>query len=65
MRQLADRPPQYSGYSYRDCADRYRRELAAAERDQLRSEAGLLRYRSLRERIEAGGFTEVEVTVPR
>ncbi len=65
MRLLAARPPRYSGYSYRDRADRYRRELALAERDQLRSAARLLRYSSLRQRIEAGGFTEVELTVPR
>jgi hypothetical protein len=65
MRLLAADPPPYSGYSYRDRADRYRRELAAAERDQLRSAARLLRYSSLRQRIEAEGFTEVELTVPR
>jgi hypothetical protein len=65
MRQLGAGPPQYSGYSYRDRADRYRRELTLAERDQLRSAAGLLRYRSLREGIAAGGFTEVALTVPR
>ncbi len=62
---LAARPPHYSGYSYRHRADRYRRELAVAERGQLRSAAALLRYGSLRRRIETGAFTEVELTVPR
>ena len=65
MRQLSASSPRYSGYSYRDRADRYRRELAIAERDHLRSAASLLRYSSLRHRVEAGGFTEVELTVPR
>jgi hypothetical protein len=65
MRLLAAGPPHYSGYSYRDRADRYRRELAVAERGQLRSAAGLLRYRSLRGRVETGAFTEVELIVPR
>jgi hypothetical protein len=65
MRQLSALPPQYSGYSYRDRADHYRRELAVTERVELRSAGRLLHYRSLRERIEAGGFTEVELTVPR
>jgi hypothetical protein len=65
MGQLAAGPPHYSGYSYRDRADRYRRELTPAEREELRGVASLLQYRSLRERIAAGGFTEVELTVPR
>jgi hypothetical protein len=65
MGQLAARPPQYSGYSYRDRADHYRRELATAERDQLRASACLLRYSTLRQRVESGGFTDIELTVPR
>jgi hypothetical protein len=65
MRLLVASPPQYSGYSYRDRADRYRRELTPAERGELQASAGLLQYRSLRGSVATGGFTEVELTVVR
>ncbi len=43
--------PRYDGYSYKDRADLYRVDLSLPAAAQLRSEAKLLRYTTLRERI--------------
>jgi hypothetical protein len=54
---LAGAAPRYGGYSYKDRADYYIRELDAAGREGLRA--------ALRERIHAGAFDRVEWIVAR
>jgi hypothetical protein len=57
--------PAYSGYSYRDRADRYRREFTPAEIECVRAAAGEVRYSALREQIRSVGFTQAELYVTR
>src|SRR5579872_3099877 len=52
--------PVYQGYSYREKADRYLRELTVAEAARLREGSGLVRYSTLSEQIRAVGYLQVE-----
>jgi len=55
----------YAGYSYRDRADRYTREFSVPETGRLRAAAKMVKFRTLRERIEAGGYTGADLLVGR
>ena len=57
--------PEYSGYSYRDRADRYVREFSRADLDQLRAARDLVRYSTLRDQLRAVAFTQAEVFARR
>jgi hypothetical protein len=57
--------PAYSGYSYRDRADRYLREFTPAEIECVRAAASEVRYSALREQIWSVGFTRAELYVTR
>jgi hypothetical protein len=55
----------YSGYSYRDRADRFVCALGVAETERLRAGSGLVRYSTLRDQIAAAAFSELELYVER
>jgi hypothetical protein len=57
--------PDYSGYSYRDRADRYLREFSRADLDQLRAARDLVRYSTLRDQLRAVAFTQAELFARR
>jgi hypothetical protein len=57
--------PAYSGYSYRDRADRYLREFTPAETECVRAAASEVRYSALRDQIRSVGFTQAELYVTR
>jgi hypothetical protein len=57
--------PAYSGYSYRDRADRYLREFTPAETECVRAAASEVRYSALREQIWSVGFAQAELYVTR
>jgi hypothetical protein len=55
----------YSGYSYRDRADRYTRELSVGDVARLREASPLLRYSTLRDQVRLGAYQSVELMVGR
>jgi hypothetical protein len=55
----------YAGYSYRDRADRYRRDFGAAEIARLRAAGENVKYSTLREQLRAAGFSFADLYVPR
>ena len=57
--------PAYSGYSYRDRADRYLREFTPAETERVRAAATAVRYSALRDQIRNVGFAQAEWYVTR
>jgi hypothetical protein len=65
MEVVAAADVQYAGYSYRDHADRYRRELSTGESGRLREAGDLLRFSSLRDRLRSGPWTAIELYVER
>lgn len=65
MTVVAAVAPEYSGYSYRDRADRYVREFSRADLDQLRGARDLVRYSTLRDQLRAVAFTQAELFMKR
>jgi hypothetical protein len=57
--------PAYSGYSYRERADRYLRAFTPAETERVRAAASAVRYSALRDRIQSVGFAAAELYVTR
>ncbi len=55
----------YGGYSYRDRADRFHRELSVADAERLRGGTSALKYSTLRDLIERTSFTTAEILVVR
>jgi hypothetical protein len=55
----------YGGYSYKDRADRYWRELALAEAERIRAGSEAVRFSTLRNQVRTAGFTQVELYVMR
>lgn len=55
----------YAGYSYRDRADRFVRELSVGDADRLRAASGAVKYNTLREQIRSSAFTSAEILVVR
>ena len=55
----------YGGYSYKDRADRYWRELTVAEAERIRAGSGTVRFSTLREQVRREAFTQVEMYCER
>ncbi len=55
----------YAGYSYRERADRYTREIAAAELERIRAAAETVKYSTLRDQIRAAATLSAELHVRR
>jgi hypothetical protein len=62
---VAETGPEYSGYSYRERADRYCLTLSPAWAERLRRNAGLLRYSALETQLRLGAVAALEFFVPR
>jgi hypothetical protein len=65
MDLIAAGPSSYSGYSYRDRADRYVRELSVEEAERLRIASDAVRYSTLRDQIRSVAFVKAELLVKR
>ena len=65
MQVAAAALPAYGGYSYRDRADWFRRDLAPAETDRIRAAADAVRFSTLRDQVRAEAFTQMELFVTR
>jgi len=65
MEVAAALAPAYSGYSYRDRADRYVAELTVEHSARLRAAGSLIRYSTLRDRVQSIGFAQAELLVRR
>jgi hypothetical protein len=65
MEVVAASVPAYSGYSYRDRADRYLRAFTPAETERIRAAAAAVRYSALRDQIRSVGFARAELYVTR
>ena len=57
--------PHYSGYSYKDRADRFVREFTRAEAGRLRAAGDAVRFSTLRDQIKTAGFVQAELYVSR
>jgi hypothetical protein len=55
----------YAGYSYRDRADRFLRDLAPAEAERLRAGSSTVPYSTLKDQILSEAFTQAELYVIR
>jgi len=55
----------YAGYSYRERADRFTRELAVVEADRLRVASEAVKFSTLRQQIRMVAFTSAEMLVGR
>ena len=65
MRVVSEAAAEYAGYSYRERADRYLRELTAGEADRVRAGSGLVKYSTVRELVRSVAFGRVELLVER
>jgi hypothetical protein len=55
----------YAGYSYRDHADRFVRELSILDVDRLRAASDAVKFSTVREQIRSAAFTSAEIFVTR
>jgi hypothetical protein len=58
-------PLTYAGYSYRDRADRFHRDLTVAESGRLQAAADSVKYSTLRDQLRTVAFTSIEVFASR
>jgi hypothetical protein len=65
MGVVSEAAAEYAGYSYRERADRYIRELTAGEAERVRAGSGLVKYSTVRELVRSVGFGRVELLVER
>jgi hypothetical protein len=65
MEVAAGMAPAYSGYSYRDRADRYTAELTVEHSARIRAAAGLIPYSTLRDRVQSVAFVQAELLARR
>ena len=65
MELILAQPAEYTGYSYRDRADCYRRPFAAHEVAALRAAAATVRFSTVRDRIVSVPFTGAELYAGR
>jgi hypothetical protein len=65
MSVIAAGQPAYAGYSYRERADRYLRELTQAEAERLRAGSEAVQFSTLREQIRSLAFVQAELYVTR
>jgi len=55
----------YGGYSYKERADWFRRELTVEETERLRSLSDAARFTTMRDQLKAGAFSQVELYCQR
>jgi hypothetical protein len=55
----------YGGYSYKDRADRFWRELTVAEAERIRAGSDAVRFSTLRDQVRAGAFGQMELYCER
>jgi hypothetical protein len=65
MDVAAAAPAAYGGYSYKDRADRFLRELSLAEGERLRAGSDAVKFSTLREQIRSVAFTQIELYCTR
>jgi len=65
MQVMAPAPPLYAGYSYRDRADRYTRELAHAEAEAIRAAAESVKFSTLRDQLRLTAFSAADLYAAR
>lgn len=65
MAVIAAGQARYAGYSYRERADRYSRELGHAEAEAIRAASETVKFSTLRDQIRLAAFTSVELLVSR
>jgi hypothetical protein len=65
MEIAASIPPCYSGYSYRDRADRYVAALTVDHAARLRASSSMIGYSTLRAQVQSVGFAQAELLVTR
>ena len=65
MAIVAEGEAGYAGYSYRDRADRYVRNLGPEEAARVRAIAGTVRFTTLRDQIRLAAFTSAELFAQR
>jgi hypothetical protein len=51
----------YSGYSYRDRADRFHRDISLPDTERLRAGSGLIPFSTLKDQVNMVGFTHAEL----
>ena len=55
----------YAGYSYRERCDRYVKSLSREEVERIRAVSAYVTYSTLRERIRAEAYSEIELMTGR
>jgi len=65
LMQVVGSEASYAGYSYRERADRYLRELRLAEAERLRAASGAIKFSTLKDQVQAAAFTQAELYVTR
>ena len=65
LMELAASGAAYAGYSYRERADRYKREVGPAESLHLREASGAVRHAGLRDRIRSTTLASMDLYVTR
>lgn len=65
MEIAAASSPAYTGYSYRERADRYRHAFTASEAERLRGASAAVRYSTLRDRIRTVEFRHADLYATR
>jgi hypothetical protein len=65
MAVVSAAPLTYAGYSYRDRADRFQRDLTVTETARLRAAADSIKFTTLKDQIRTVAFTSVEVFATR
>lgn len=65
LMELAGSGVVYGGYSYRDRADRFLREVGFSDASRLRQSADTVRFQTLRDQIRSVAFLQAELLVTR
>jgi hypothetical protein len=55
----------YGGYSYKERADWFRRELTVEETERIRSASDVARFSTMRDQLRAAAFSQVELYCQR
>ena len=65
MEVAGEAEAEYHGYSYRERADRFVRQLSPGETDRVREASSRVKFSTLRDQIGTGGFTSLELYATR
>jgi hypothetical protein len=65
MRVASAEPVAYAGYSYRERADRYLRDLTFAHAEEIRAAADAVKFTTLRDQIRTVAFNKLELFAHR